>query len=163
MSREMKKVIRNRKGQSASEFMHTYGLVLAMIVMLLGVMTYMGVGKTKNLLPTGCKFLNGLSCEDMEVDEDLLKIHMLNEFGFAIRNLSVRLEGTCTSEANTSDINPYGNPNVILANQEATITFDCQNLTGDNVLGTLTVDYVNVDSGQNHTKVGRIEFRPGET
>jgi hypothetical protein len=101
-----------------------------------------------------------LGCIDAVVDETLVSFVVVNEFGFGISNMSLSLIGTCNSTANTSDGNPYGNLNVLLANQQTTYVFDCTNLTNMQVREVIEVNYTNVETGRTHVKVGKLEYSP---
>jgi hypothetical protein len=107
-----------------------------------------------------CTFLSGISCLDADVEETLLSLVVVNEFGFALGNISMNITGTCNSSANTTDGNPYGNLNVLLANKQATYVFECQNLTNMRVTERINMDYRNVETGQQHIKVGKLEYSP---
>ncbi|MFH1063869.1 MAG: hypothetical protein V1729_02195 [Candidatus Woesearchaeota archaeon] len=152
-----------RKAQSALEYIHTYGWVIITVMILGGVLMYYNVSNTRIFLPMECSFLAGIRCMDANVEETLVSLVVLNEFGFALSNISVNLTGTCNSEANTTDGNIYGNLNVMLTNQQATYVFDCQNLSNMEISELVNIDYVNVETGESHIKVGKLEFSPTGT
>jgi hypothetical protein len=149
-----------RKAQAAMEYVHTYGWVLLAVAMLSGILLYYNVSRAQTLLPLECTFLSGIRCLDSHVDEDLLSIVVVNEFGFTLSNISINMTGTCDSEANTSDGNPYGNLNVLLANQQAMYVFECQNLTNMRVTERIAMGYRNLNTGEAHMKVGKLEYSP---
>lgn len=153
---------KGRKAQVAMEYIHTYGWILLAVMALGGMLFYYNISRADYLVPHGCSFLSGINCLGSDVEEDLLKISVVNEFGFAISNISITITGTCNSTANTTDGNPHGNLNVMLANKQTIYTFECQNLTGMEVVEHIDMSYVNVESGQPHFKVGKLEYSPYE-
>ncbi|MBN1544277.1 hypothetical protein JW898_02330 [Candidatus Woesearchaeota archaeon] len=149
-----------KKGQAATEYLHTYGWIFISVLMLSGVMVYYSVSKAQYLVPLECGFLSGLKCLDAGVEDTMLSLVLVNEFGFTISNITMDVNGTCNSTANTTDGNPYGNPNVLLANQQAMYVFDCQNLTNMKLTELITVNYRVLGTGQEHVKVGKLEYSP---
>ena len=153
---------RGRRSQAAMEYVHTYGWILLSVMVIGGVLVYYNVSKVDNILPTECRLLSGMECLDVTVEDDLLKIVVVNGLGFALSNLSISINGTCDSTANTSDINPYGNPQVLLENQQSSFTFECQNISGIEVNEKISLGYVNVETGMAHVKRGRLGYAPGK-
>lgn len=151
----------NRKGQVVMEYIHTYGWILLVVMVISGVVLYYNMSRPQYLVPVECSFLSGIECLDAVVDETLLSIELVNGLGFAISNMTLTLNGTCNSTANTSDINPYGNPNVLQVNQQATVVFECQNLTNMKVSERITLLYRSVETDKMHIKVGKLQIRPG--
>jgi len=152
----------SRKGQVAMEYIHTYGWILISVIMLGGVAMYHNISNADYLLPTDCTILSGLDCLGVDVEETLLKISVVNEFGFAVGNITANVTGTCNSSANTTDGNPYGNLNVMLANKQTVYTFECQNLTNMNVEEKIVFSYRNVETDQLHIKIGKLAYSPTE-
>ncbi|MBW2996825.1 hypothetical protein KY349_00625 [Candidatus Woesearchaeota archaeon] len=150
----------NRKAQAATEFIHTYGWVILAIIVLGGAMLYYNTSRATYFLPLECSFLSGVNCLDADVDQTLLSIVVVNEFGFVMSNITANMTGTCNSTANTTDGNPYGNLNVLLANQQTLYVFECQNISGMRVTEHITFGYRNVETGQEHIKKGKLEYSP---
>ena len=100
-----------KRAQAAIEYVHTYGWIFMSAMVLGGALLYFNLSGAQGLVPTGCQFLSGISCLDVDVDETLLSIVIVNEFGFDISNITVNMTGTCNSTANTTDGNPFSNPN----------------------------------------------------
>lgn len=155
----------NKKAQAASEYLHTYGWVILTATVLMGVLAFYGIGELRDNIPEECNFFAGLNCLDVSVEEEnLLKISVINEFGFPVRNITFMANGSCNSIANTSDINPYDNPMVLTANQQAIFTFNCSNnLTGLKFKERLLFQFVSVESGAPHRKSGFFSYNPKKT
>lgn len=148
------------KAQAAMEFMHTYGWVILVVIVLGGAMLYYSASRANYFIPLECSFLSGINCLDADVEDDLLSIAVVNEFGFAVSNITANITGTCNSTANTTEGNPYNNPHVLLENMQADFVFECQNLSGMRVTEHITFSYRNVETGQVHIKKGRLEYSP---
>jgi hypothetical protein len=149
-----------RKGQAATEYIHTYGWVILTMVLIGGAMLYYNVSNAKPLVPLECRFLSGINCLDADVDQNLLSLVLLNEFGFTIGNITMNITGTCDSIANTTDGNPYGNLNVLLTNQQSRYVLECQNISNMRLTERITIAYRNVDTDQLHIKTGKLEYSP---
>jgi len=53
---------RQLRGQSAMEYLMTYGWAILVIITVIAVLFYIGVLNPKNLTPTSCTFPSGMSC-----------------------------------------------------------------------------------------------------
>jgi len=162
MANKNKKKI-GKKGQAATEYLHTYGWVFLSAMVLGGVLIYYNFQSSKSVVPNECSFLSGINCLDEHVEDSLLSISLVNEFGFAISNISISVNGTCNSTANTTDGNPYGNPNVMLENAQANFHFDCQNLSDMKLEEAIHMNYVAVNTGATHVKRGHLDYSPLES
>jgi hypothetical protein len=49
---------------------------------------------------------------------------------------------------------------VLLVNQQATYVFECQNITNMRLTEHIGMGYINVETGQQHIKVGKLEYSP---
>jgi len=52
----------NKKGQSAMEYLMTYGWAILVIIIVIAVLFYIGVLNPRNLTPASCTFPPGISC-----------------------------------------------------------------------------------------------------
>lgn len=52
----------NNKGQAALEFLTTYGWMLLIVVAVLGVMLYYGLGDARSAIPSSCYIGDGFEC-----------------------------------------------------------------------------------------------------
>jgi hypothetical protein len=154
-------IFRSGKSQVAMEYMHTYGWIFVSALLLIGALYYYNVTHGDELIENSCIFLSGIKCLDVGVEDNLLSLVVLNGLGFSVSNISFAVEGTCNSTANTTDGNPYGNPVVLLSNQQSVFIFDCQNLTGLKLEENLGFSYMSVESGQVHVKAGSMRYYPG--
>ncbi len=159
-TKKHKKILNTKKSQVALEFIHTYGWVLISVTVVAGALIYFNLTGISHIIPLTCTFLSGINCLDSTVEDNLVSIVVLNEFGFALSNVSLTLTGTCNTTANTTDGNIYNNLNVLLTNKKATYVFECQNLSGLQIEEKINITYVNIETNQEHIKVGKLEYSP---
>lgn len=57
-----------RKGQSAMEYLMTYGWAILVIIIVIAVLFYIGVLNPRNVTPTACTFPPGISCASYKLD-----------------------------------------------------------------------------------------------
>jgi hypothetical protein len=149
-----------KKAQAATEYVHTYGWILLAVLVIGGATLYFNMSRTTYLIPLECSFLSGIECLDAGASDTLLSLVVVNELGFAVSNITLNMTGTCNSTANTTDGNPYGNPNVLLANQQATFVVECQNISNMRLEEHIKFAYRNVETDQMHLKAGRLDYSP---
>lgn len=154
------KSLLGKRAQAATEYLHTYGWVFLVIIAAGGFLAYYNYSHADNFVPQGCFFLSGIECLDVLVEDDLVSVVILNGLGFAISDMSMSMYGTCDSAANHSEGNPYSNPSVMLELQQYMVVFECQNLSGLDAEETLRLDFVNVETGESHTKFGSFKYSP---
>jgi hypothetical protein len=154
---------RHKRAQVALEYMHTYGWTLFSILALLGGLYYYNMTHGDELMERSCIFFSGITCLDILPEETSLSLVLVNGFGFTISNLSFSISGTCNATANTTEGNPYGNPVVLLPQQQAVFIFECQNLSRYRISERMTLSYRSVESDQLHTKVGSMMYYPGKS
>jgi hypothetical protein len=58
-----------RRGQSALEFIMTYGWAVMVLLVMIGALTYMGVVNPQKLLPEKCLFTTGFACKDHKISQ----------------------------------------------------------------------------------------------
>jgi len=60
----------NKKGQSAMEYLMTYGWAILVIIIVIAVLFYIGVLNPRNVTPTTCTFPPGVSCSSFKLTEN---------------------------------------------------------------------------------------------
>jgi hypothetical protein len=133
-----------KKGQSALEFLTTYGWAFLVALIMIGALAYFGVLNPSKYLPERCNFGTQVSCNDYFVKEinnsaadAEVSLRLVNNFGETVMVTSAIV--------NTSTPNPPGcvlyNP-VINASQSFTwrdgatadFMFDCGTMTDAGVV-----------------------------
>jgi len=56
------------RGQSAMEYLMTYGWAILVIIIVIAVLFYIGVLNPRNVTPTSCTFPPGISCTSYKLD-----------------------------------------------------------------------------------------------
>lgn len=120
-----KKHLSKKRGQSAFEFLSSYGWALAAGVLTLGALGYFGVLNLGIFVPESCILVPGLSCEDFSATYDeatghyAVSVIIRNGFGEDLQDVSLisLVDGmTCSSEEETT---------TILSGQTALFSLDC--------------------------------------
>ena len=60
----------NRKGQSALEFLMTYGWAILIILVMIAALVYFGVFNPARLTPERCTAVPGFGCNDYQLNSD---------------------------------------------------------------------------------------------
>ncbi len=155
-------LLKQKKGQAAMEYIHTYGWILLSIMAIGGLTLYYFIDNIGNQIPLTCSMFAGISCLDINIEETELRLVLLNEQTFIMSNVTLEIKGTCNSVANTTDGNPYNNPNTLTKNQQAIYFFECQNLTNLELEEKINLTFINSETGEQHFKVGKARYKPGK-
>ncbi|MFT7615691.1 MAG: hypothetical protein ACI8Y7_000513 [Candidatus Woesearchaeota archaeon] len=75
-------MIQNKKGQSALEFLATYGWAFLVILIMIGALAYFGVLDPSQFLPEKCVFGTGIGCTDNNVDVGGQVVTLVLQNGF---------------------------------------------------------------------------------
>ena len=59
----------SNRGQATLEYLTTYGWVILLVIVGLGVISYMGILSPQKMIPERCSFGTQLSCEDYAIEE----------------------------------------------------------------------------------------------
>jgi len=158
-----------RKGQSAMEYLMTYGWAILVIIIVIAVLFYIGVLNPRNVTPSSCTFPPGITCSSYKLyaSNGNLDLRIGQATGHTINVTNI----TCTQETGTPTtydtiglIVPQGEQRWI-AGGDSGKTVKCRNsagtqLTGgtlgDVYRGKLWIIYNETDTGINRTVVGDI-------
>lgn len=75
----------HRKGQSALEFLTTYGWAFLVITVTIGSLYYFGVLDFSKYIPEQCIFPSQFRCLDFTIQEDSMRIKLINNIGEDVR------------------------------------------------------------------------------
>ncbi len=149
--------MKNRKGQSAFEFLTTYGWAMMVILLMIGALSYYGILSPTKFLPSRCTFPADFICEDYILNGEIDKasVDMRHNFGETI----VLQNATCTfRDGSTANFTPPSSE----WEPKQTKTINCSN-SGDNVLIRGDKEKVGVEivyryepSGYDHSVEGEV-------
>ncbi|MEK6812667.1 MAG: hypothetical protein AABX86_00975 [Nanoarchaeota archaeon] len=92
---------RNIRGQSAMEFLMTYGWAILVVLIAIGALAYFGVLNPARFLPTSCVIFPGVSCNNFKISTTTAEFVVQNGLGVQVScfNLTISTpnQGTCTS------------------------------------------------------------------
>ncbi|MFP4111670.1 MAG: hypothetical protein ACLFPQ_06660 [Candidatus Woesearchaeota archaeon] len=83
-----------KKGQSALEFLTTYGWAFLVALIMIGALAYFGVLNPSRYLPERCNFGSEVTCSDFILDasgEDRVILRLTNNIGETVRVGEVNL------------------------------------------------------------------------
>jgi hypothetical protein len=117
---------KNRKGQAAIEFLSTYGWVLIVLLLALGILANYGLLNPSKYLPDKADFGNQLKVEEYFLDYDangdgsnnpVLGIKLRNNFARAINitNMTVKKDGQQFEQCKISETSVAVGEDVLLA------------------------------------------------
>lgn len=71
-----------KKGQSAMEFLITYGWAFLLALIMIGALSYFDILRPRDLLPSRCFFIQA-NCEDYKIsyEEDEIRLKLYNNLG----------------------------------------------------------------------------------
>ncbi len=100
-----------RKGQSAMEFLMTYGWAILVVLIAIGALAYFGILNPAKFLPSQCALFPGISCSTFKVTGTVATFIIQNGAGSTLGDLNITISnpnqgncGTITSTtANFSD------------------------------------------------------------
>jgi len=158
-----------RKGQSAMEYLMTYGWAILVIIIVIAVLFYIGVLNPRNVTPTSCTFPPGISCSSFKLTtSNILTVRIGQAVGRRINvtNVSCLQAGATTpSSWNLSTSLGIGSGEQAVSD----ISVTCFNTTGGAILGTPVIgetiklkvwlNYTEVDTSTTRQTVGDISAR----
>lgn len=109
----------NKKGQSALEFLTTYGWAFLVALIMIGALAYFGVLDPSRYLPERCTFGNEITCNDYLISETAdpseVKLSLINNVGEAVKLTEVIVDSSpgandpgCTIQSPIADVDSDG-------------------------------------------------------
>src|SRR3989338_7083429 len=91
----------NRKGQSAMEFLMTYGWAILVVLIAIGALAYFGVLNPARFLQSSCTLFPGVACQSFKVGVSSADFVLQNGVGQAVTLLNITIstpsQGSCTN------------------------------------------------------------------
>lgn len=97
-----------KKGQSALEFLTTYGWAFLVALIMIGALAYFGILNPSRYLPERCNFGTEVDCTDFIVDAsgtDTMSLRLTNNFGESVKitNVEINTSGGAAQPGCTLD------------------------------------------------------------
>jgi putative component of membrane protein insertase Oxa1/YidC/SpoIIIJ protein YidD len=160
-----------RKGQSAMEYLMTYGWAILVIIIVIAVLFYIGVLNPRNVTPSSCTFPPGLTCSSYKLHASTaeLDLRIGQATGHPIKITGIKCtqeSGTPSANITSVDINiPIGEQRWVVGGDSGNtmVCFDASGTAaysnpqlGEFYKGKIWVFYNEADTGITRTVVGDI-------
>ncbi|MBS3143874.1 LamG domain-containing protein [Candidatus Woesearchaeota archaeon] len=156
-----------KRGQSAMEFLMTYGWAILVIIIVLAALFFLGVFEPKTNM--ACNVKPPFVCKDIQVDEGGVTVVIGNRNVDSISDVNIKVNNEVCSEISINDI--YGNSINGIKNKITTIKCGGLSLNPDNKADVsvnfiytsntlehnITADgYANIENGNEHESSGFV-------
>jgi hypothetical protein len=162
--------MRMRKGQTAMEYLMTYGWAILIIMVVLAVLFYLGVLNPP--VPSQCTFPAGISCISTKLGN--IGGNLTLVIGQGVGHTIVITGVNCSNNMTTGfspmvtyigstaaapvNITMNSGSQATIASPTSTLNTTCQGVSGATIGGTyvgkIYINYTEVDTGINHIVVG---------
>ena len=163
---------RRLRGQSAMEYLMTYGWAILVIIIVIAVLFYIGVLNPRNVTPTSCAFPPGISCASFKLAEDNT---LTLRIGQAVGHRITVTNASCL-QAGASDPGIDTNWTMFLPTHEigsgeqdtSDISLTCEDSTGgaipagiigETVKLKVWLNYTEADTGTTRQVIGDVSAR----
>ena len=148
---------RRLRGQSAMEYLMTYGWAILVIIIVIAVLFYIGVLNPRNVTPTSCTFPPGISCASFKLTTSgalFLSIGQATGKRIMLTNIS------CTQASSPRDWQALPNINMTNGEQASLGSFQCTTADGSPAAGAdgetakfkIWLDYSEISPGTLETR-----------
>ncbi len=144
----------NKKAQAALEFLTTYGWAILVVMVAISALAYFGVLNPSKSLPGRCLFGNGLSCNDQQLNESVVKISLQNGLGTTLHSVYANMTdpvGTCVPSS------------IATVSADSNVRFNCTITSstnyftkGDKGKAKITITFKKVQNGYNQVSLGEV-------
>ena len=171
-----------KKGQAAMEFLMTYGWAILVVIAAIAALAYFGVLDPAQLLPDRCQFPAGMDCigkASIDGAADTVTFALRNNIGFDIdannANLPTPDTGLCLQyqllsvdaavpawsiAANVGTALGAGFEVTVKNNDRLQVRLlGCNMDSGDKYQGTISVSYVDSNTGLDQKALGEVRGR----
>ncbi|MBW2972430.1 hypothetical protein KY359_05325 [Candidatus Woesearchaeota archaeon] len=134
------------------EFLMTYGWAILVVLAAIAALAYFGVLSPDRFLPEKCTLPSGVACLDFTGSTTQVDLVIQNSAGFDMQNVSVYVIGS-TINFTCTDVGADG---TLVDGEKDTFTCAGLSLPSGKFKGTLSIDYLNVQTTMTHTKSGEL-------
>ena len=140
-----------KKAQAAMEFLMTYGWAILVVLIAIAALAYFGVLNPGRYLPSSCRLVPGLGCEDFKVTTNAVTLVIQNGMGQDLNPINITIGGDCASVA-TPDPDGDG----LLDGEKDIFVITCTTpITSSKFKEDIIIQYTS-ESGLSHTITGDI-------
>ena len=157
-----------RKGQTALEFLMTYGWAILVVLAAIGALAYFGVLNPTNFLPDQCLATSGFGCQGKPVIHmNNISITLNTNVGAPVNYTAIRYVTSIAGDSCTTwRVCDKGNIGCTASTSyyavegaEASFTLSGCTFTQNSIKGDMQIDYLNSRSGLVETVVVTISGR----
>lgn len=143
-----------KRGQSAMEFLMTYGWAILVVLIAVGTLAYFGVLNPGAQVPETCIFFPGINCEDYKVDSDSVVLVILNGGGTDFENVYFTVVDTGACSGDSSNVEELRD------GEKKTFTINCTEKLEKNALfrKEVRISYTEVN-GLSHNRIGQLHTK----
>ncbi len=159
-----------KRGQAAMEFLMTYGWALLVVLVAIGALAFFGVLNPGQFLPDTCTMPPGISCIESQalgiVATNNVKLVLQNGFGDNMDMMGAAAANgyslTLTNKPGITCI--IGTPapsDPLISGTTSPVSFTCTPVLtkGENIKGSLQINYTLGTSTLAHSKLGSIAMK----
>ena len=153
---------RSCRGQSAMEFLMTYGWAVLIMLAVIGILFYLGVFNPKTIAPNACAMPAGFSCNGYQIvagSPNVFTLDLVQTTGHTLLIESI----SCSDEDTPTNVS-VDEP--AYSGEKLRITATCYTSSGSNELadgdyfkGTIYLVYMDEDTNIRHQIMGEIAYK----
>ena len=154
---------RQLHGQSAMEFLMTYGWAILIMLVVISILFYLGVFSPETVSPKSCVLPAGFSCYGYKIATGgVLTLQLTQSTGHTVTIEDVR----CSDADNPSHSNTNNMPTIYSGEKATLPAITCYKsddtstpAVGEYYRGTLVLKYMDLDTNIEHRITGDIGYR----
>ena len=142
-----------KKAQAAMEFLMTYGWAILVVLIAIAALAYFGVLNPGRYLPSSCRLVPGLACEDFKVDgtANTVTLVIQNGMGKDLNPITISVGGACDGSATDPD------GDGLLDGEKDIFVINClSDITGSKFKEDIRIEYTSESSGLSHNVTGDL-------
>ncbi|MBI2661435.1 hypothetical protein HYX09_04175 [Candidatus Woesearchaeota archaeon] len=137
----------DKRGQSAIEFLVTYGWAILIGGIAVVAISYLGAFRTEKFIPEICVIEPGIGCPGFNIHQDSLKLQLTNSKGENLVVSGIQVQGC----------NPNNEMRLLKSGETGEFVVDgCNNEVKERYKGEVKMSYTK-ETGLAHTAVGEVQ------
>jgi len=156
-------VPRMGKGQTAIEFLMTYGWAILAVVIVVAVLFYLGVFSPRNVAPNSCQLPAGFSCYSFKISGNAsLYLDLGQSTGKKVRITGIACSKADSPSLASANITIDSGSHAVVANSNVTCKEPNDSSPGNSssyYRGKIVISYTEIETGLPHQIKGEIAGR----